>query len=301
MPRRAYLIGHPTAHSISPAIHNAAFEACGIDAAYEAVDVPPSDLARWVLDIRRQHLLGFNVTVPHKETIVGYLDGADGDASRCGAVNTVVVDRSNASLPRLRGTNTDAAGFRRSLVEEAATTLGTQRVLLLGAGGAARAVALVALRDGASALWVVNRTPERADRLLKELSSVAGATACRSLALADPDLSRLFADATVVVNATSVGLGSGGDTPSSPPPSPPLGGRGSDFRAGTLVVDLVYNPPRTAFLEAAERCGARILGGLGMLVYQAAAAFELWTGQPPPVGVMRAAAEQALAPGVVPP
>lgn len=278
---RAYVIGSPIGHSISPAIHNAAFAACGIDARYEAVRVEPEGLAQWAAEARRQEVLGFNITLPHKETIIPLLDELRGDAAVMGAVNMVKVVEAGAALV---GTNTDTLGFRRSLEEEGETTLRGQRALLLGAGGAARAVALVALQDGAESLWVANRRPERAHRFLEDLASITGKTQVEALALDGPRLAGFLRAATVVINATSVGLRSE-ELPADPSPiQPPV-----------LVVDVIYNPTETAFLRAARQHGAQVLGGLGMLVHQAAAAFEEWTGVAAPISDMRRAADEALA------
>lgn len=300
--QRAYVIGSPIAHSLSPAIHNAAFAALGIDARYEAVEVAPPELGAWVARARQEDLLGFNVTLPHKEAIVHFLDDVEGDAKCTRAVNMVRAVESPSPQPspargegvashtprgrRLIGANTDVAGFRRSLQEEADTSLRAQRVLLLGAGGAARAIALVALQDQANQLWVANRHPERAQRLLDDLGPVAAATRIEAMAIDGSGVQEILRQATVIVNATSVGLRSE-ETPLNL----------ASIEPGTLVVDAVYNPPETAFLLSARARGVRTLGGLGMLVYQAAEAFESWTHQPAPVGVMREAAERALAVG----
>lgn len=229
------------------------------------------------------------MTVPHKERIGEYMDAIEGDAKLAGAVNTVTLRPPSLSGPppaagrALVGVNTDTIGFRRSLAEEAGVALRSQRVVLIGAGGAARAIAVVALQDGAADLTVANRHRERAERLLNGLASITRETTVRALGLGDSALSTALRRATVVVNATSVGMQSA-EIPLDPGPIAP----------GGLVVDIVYNPPETSFLRAGRLGGARVLGGLGMLVHQAAAAFELWTGLPAPVGVMRTAAEAAL-------
>lgn len=285
----AYVVGHPIGHSISPEIHNAGFAARGIDARYQAVDVSPADLASWVSSVCRVETLGFNVTVPHKERIGEYMDAIEGDAKLAGAVNTVTLRPASGPPPAagpgraLVGVNTDTIGFRRSLAEEAGVALRGQRVVLIGAGGAARAIAVVALQDGAADLTVANRHRERAERLLNDLESITRETTVRALQLGDSALSTALRQATVVVNATSVGMQSA-ELPLDPGPIAP----------GGLVVDIVYNPPDTSFLRAGRIGGARVLGGLGMLVYQAAAAFELWTGVRAPVEVMRTAAAAAL-------
>jgi shikimate dehydrogenase len=281
MTRAAYVIGKPIGHSLSPHMHNAAFAACGLDCHYEAVEIEASDLGDWAARMRGSDAYGFNVTVPHKEGIVRHLDDLEGDAALCGAVNTVRV--APGDQPRLLGTNTDTLGFRRSLHEEAGTSLEGQRVVLLGAGGAARAIAVVALQDGAAELVIANRHVERAHDLVAALSALVGSTRVCVAKLEPAALAPVLADGDIVVNATSVGLRSW-DAPI----------RTEMISPTSLVVDIVYNPLRTALLTGAERQGARVLGGLGMLVFQAAAAFELWTGVPAPVAAMRSAAEKAL-------
>ncbi|MBI2315763.1 MAG: saccharopine dehydrogenase NADP-binding domain-containing protein, partial [Betaproteobacteria bacterium] len=255
----------------------------GFDGRYEAVDVEPEALGAWVEKVRRAETLGFNVTIPHKETITRHLDRVEGDGQLTGAVNAVIVESDARGQVHLTGTNTDTLGFRRLLSEEEGCSLEDQRVLLLGAGGAARAVALVALQDGARELWVVNRHVERADRLIADLQQVRQGTATEAVAWHENRLEALLGSATVVINATPIGLAS---TEMPVDPSP--------VQASALVVDLIYNPLKTALLRAAAERGLTVLGGLGMLVHQAAAAFERWTEAEAPIGVMRSAAEAAL-------
>lgn len=283
MTRFAYVIGSPIRHSLSPAIHNAALSARGIDARYEAVEVLPEHLAEWVRTIRSPATLGFNVTLPHKVAVRAELDEVEGDAILAGAVNAVVAIPSRETT-RLVGTNTDTVGFRRLLADEAGISLSGQRVLLLGAGGGARAVALVALQDGADRLWVANRHVDHAEALLADLSGVANRTEVQALALDDAQTSSALRSATVVVNASSVGLRPG---------ETPLGLAG--LSPESIAVDLIYNPATTTFLHDARQLGAQAVNGLGMLVFQAAAAFERWTGTEAPIEIMRTAATQALA------
>ncbi len=285
MTQLAYVIGTPIGHSLSPHIHNAAFAACGIDARYEAAEVAPDALADWVAQTRRGDVLGFSVTVPHKQAIAQLVDALEGDARLTSAVNTVIVQRDPTGGTTLVGTNTDAIGFRRSLADEAEVSLQDQRVLILGAGGAARAVALVALQDGARDLTIANRSRQRAEQLLNELGPAGATTFTRALDLASPGLRNALHRATVVINATSVGMRS------DEMPIDPAG-----LSPESLLVDIVYNPPETATMRAARERGARALGGLGMLVYQAAAAFERWTGTQAPIPAMWAAARSALTP-----
>ncbi|MEA2641120.1 MAG: shikimate dehydrogenase [Chloroflexota bacterium] len=281
MPRLAYVIGHPIRHSLSPVMHNAAFAACAIDGEYRAIDLMPEQVADWLTELRGSNAYGCNVTVPHKEMVARLVDDVAGDAVLAGAVNTVC--RHPTDSRRLVGINTDTIGFRRSLAEEGGISCQGQHVVLLGAGGAARALAVVALQDGAAELVVVNRTEARAEVLLASLNALVGPCRTRAVALGDPTLEAELASATLVVNATSVGLGST-ELPADP----------ASVSTGCMVMDIIYNPRATAFLIAAARAGAHTVGGLGMLVHQAGAAFEQWTGVRPPVEVMRAAAEQAL-------
>jgi shikimate dehydrogenase len=291
MTRLAYVIGAPISHSLSPAIHNAAFAACGIDARYEPAEVAPNNLVPWIEQMRSSDAFGFNVTIPHKEAILAYLDVLEGDAALTGAANTVIVQPAESgnegaatSRCTLIGTNTDTIGFRRSLAEEAGMSLQDQRVVILGAGGAARAISLVALQDGARDLTIANRHVQRAQQLLRDLAPAVGPTFVRPIELQSPSLRSAIRRATVVINATSVGLGSD-EMPIDPDTIVP----------DSLVVDIVYNPPETATMRAARERGARVLGGLGMLVFQAGAAFERWTGVPAPISAMWAAARSALA------
>jgi len=282
-------------------MHNAAFRHSRIDARYQAIEVPPAELAAWVKEVRNPDLLGFNVTVPHKEAIAPMIDYSEGDAELAGAVNTVITLRGldperpprapgkktrPASEPRtpLIGRNTDTVGFRQSLKWDANVELSAARVVLLGAGGAARAVAVVALQDKAASLVVANRHVERATTLLQAVEGCnEGVTDISAISLDGAELAGALAEADVIVNATSVGLES-----TEVPVDPEL------IPAGSFVVDLIYRPRETVFLRAARDRGALVLGGLGMLVYQAAAAFEAWTYEAAPVELMRQAAEEAL-------
>jgi shikimate dehydrogenase len=257
--------------------------------------VEPDRLADWVRGLRAtDQALGCSVTVPHKERVAGLVDQLSGDAHLVGAVNTIVKTGDRASHAsdhasprfeqdrRLVGENTDPIGFERSLAEAGGSLRG-QRMLLLGAGGAARSIVLVAMRERAAELIVANRHLERAERLLSDLEVAQSETIARAVALADSALPAIIEQATVIVNATSIGLRST-ELPVDPTP----------IARDTLVVDIVYNPAETAFLAAAAKRGARVVPGLGMLVHQAAAAFEMWTGVSAPVGTMWTAANQAL-------
>lgn len=273
------LLGYPLAHSISPAFQQAALDHLGIDARYEAWSVPPEGLAAKVARLRYPDALGANVTVPHKEAVIPLLDSLDGWARAVGAVNTIV--KRNGGL---QGYNTDGYGFLQGLHELFFNPSGA-RVLLLGAGGAARAVALALAEQKVASIAIANRTLQRAERLARELGGRvphAGALPLEGGALREAALA-----SDLIVNCTAVGMRHTPDegetllTADSIPPQ-------------AVVYDLVYNPVETPFLREAKRAGARTIGGLTMLVYQGAASFTLWTGREAPVEVMMRAARSAL-------
>lgn len=256
---------HPAGHTRSPAMHNAAFEALGIDAVYVAFDVPPARLGEAVAGARALGVRQLAVSLPHKVTVMQHLDEIDPDARRIGAVNTVTFREGRA-----RGANTDWLGAVRALERERG--LAGVRAVVLGAGGAARAVAFGLGQRGAR-VTVLNRTPERA----RELAHALGAESSGSLS----DLADVAYD--VLVNATSVGLRADAS---------PVDAR--HLRPGSLVMDAVYEPERTRLLRDAEKQGARTLSGKWMLVHQAAEQLRLWTGREPPVEVMGEAFDRAL-------
>jgi shikimate dehydrogenase len=263
----AAVIGDPVAHSLSPAIHNAAFEACGIDAVFVALPVRPADLAAAVACVRALDLLGLSVTMPHKSAIQEHLDVVGPEAAALDAVNCVLREGD-----RLVGTTTDGRGFVDALAAASVDLVGT-RVLVLGAGGAARAVIHALAGEDPAEIGVANRSADRA----KAAVLLGG----RDTRIADVDEAPDF---DVIVNATSVGMG----TADLPLPADLL-------REGQVVVDLVYEPVETALLAAARAAGATAVDGVGMLVHQAAHAFRLWTGVEPPVEVMAQAARRGLA------
>jgi len=265
------VIGDPVAHSLSPAIHNAAFAATGIDAVFEARRVRAGELGAAIADLRAAHVLGVSVTMPHKAAVLEHLDDVRPDARALEAVNCIVPDGE-----RLVGTNTDGQGFVDALLAADVDLVGT-RVLVIGAGGAARAVVRALAHEDVAAVGIANRTPERA-----RAAVLLGGRDARVAELAE------VPDYDVVVNATSIGMGTpaeGGELPLDP----------ALLGEGQVVVDLVYEPVETALLAAARAAGARPVDGVGMLVHQAAHAFTLWTGVAAPVDAMGRAARAALA------
>lgn len=269
------LIGHPVGHSKSPEMMNRAFRACGLPFVYLAFDVAPSELGAAVRGMQALGFRGWNVTIPHKVAILEHLDEVEETAREIGAVNTVV-----SRDGRLIGYNTDSEGYLRSLVAETGLELAGQRVLILGAGGAARAVTHALADSGVESITIANRTREKAERLAKSLGRKVDA---RAVSLTE--LKRVVPETTLLVQTTSVGMY---PKTEAIPIDPSL------LHAGMTVSDLIYRPRKTLLLREAEARGARVHGGLGMLLHQAALAFEKWMGRPAPVEVMRDALEEAM-------
>lgn len=264
------MIGDPVAHSRSPAILNAAFDAAAIDWVFVGFTVRAGAAAEAVAAMRTLGIAGMSVTMPHKAEVIGALDSLSSTASRLGAVNCIAWDGE-----RLIGHNTDGEGLLASLRAQGVQPSGS-RVVVLGAGGAARA-AVVALGDaGAAEVVVCNRSMERGR------AAAALAPNARAVSLTeDPGrLTAVLAEADLLVNATPVGMVHG---EGSPVPREAL-------HPDLVVSELIYHPARTPLMEAASQAGARAHNGLGMLVGQAAAAFGIWTGRPAPTGAMTRAA-----------
>ena len=276
----AGIFGYPISHSISPPMHQAAFDHARIDASYEAWETHPDDLANGVRRLRDESYLGANVTVPHKQAVIQHLDEVDELATRIGAVNTII-----SRDGRLLGTNTDAEGFITSLNAWGHIEPTGLDAVLLGAGGAARAAAHALADAHIGSLTIANRTLERAQSLVAEIKYL-GADA-RAIGLQDAEFASLCARANLLVNSTSVGMLHGPAQDASPVPD-------GAISPGAVVYDMVYNPPNTPLLVAAEKAGARVVGGLPMLVYQGAAAWSRWTGKEAPIDVMFKAAHRAL-------
>ncbi|MBE7450904.1 MAG: shikimate dehydrogenase [Kofleriaceae bacterium] len=259
--RLAAVLGWPVAHSRSPALHNAAFAAAGVDAVYVALPVPPAELATVLRALAATGALGASVTVPHKEAALAACTRVDALAARAGAVNCVVFTGGE-----IVGHNTDAGGFVDALAEAGVVVAAGRRAVVLGGGGAARAVAM-GLGDAGAEVIVVARRPE----------AVAWCAARAWAALADA-----LADAALLVDATSAGLAPA--TELALAEQVPL----ERLPASAAVATLVYHRP-TALLARAAAAGHVTVDGGGMLLHQAARAFALWTGQPAPLAVMRAA------------
>ena len=274
--KKAYLLAHPASHSLSPAMHNATFKALNIEGHYEALDVAPENLGQVVASLRQDDIFGANVTIPHKLAVMPLLDKLSKAAKTIGAVNTIVNQKGE-----LVGHNTDAAGFSQGL-EDAGVFLRKKVVVMLGAGGAARAIAYALLSSGVSKLWIYNRTPEKATAFLKDFAGLG------SMAIVRPEeLGFIIRQCDVLVNTTSVGMEKEGLDPNISPLA-----EGFLPKKG-FVCDIVYRPAKTKLLCDAEDAGLEIQNGLPMLVYQGVEAFRLWTNQEAPAPVMfKAALEQ---------
>ena len=260
----AGIIGWPVDASLSPRIHNAAFAATGLDWVYVAFPVRPGQAATAVNGMRALGLRGLNVTMPHKQDVIGALDELAPEAERAGAVNTIVSDGA-----RLIGTNTDGAGFLRFLEQDAGVAVKGMRAVVVGAGGSARAIAL-ALADAGAEVVVAARRKEKAEEIAERAPE-----AVRAVEL---DPGKAAREADLIVNATPVGR----DDASIPIDPGSLEDR-------HLVVDLVYHPETTPLVRSAREIGAKAFNGIGMLVHQAALSFEIWTGVVAPIDAMRAA------------
>jgi shikimate dehydrogenase len=269
------VMGYPVAHSLSPRLHNAAFAALDLDWVSVGFAVPAGRAAVALAGARALGIAGLSVTMPHKEEVAAAVDSCSPTAARLGAVNCVVADGDG-----WHGDNTDGAGLLAALARSHGFAPGGARCLVVGAGGAARAV-IAALADaGAAQVVVVNRTADRA----AAAAALAG-PAGRTGAVED------VAGCDLVVNATPAGMGDVADGPSDWPVDP------DRLEPGQLVVDLVYHPPETPWLAAAATRGARTVNGLGMLVHQAALQVERWTGRTAPVEAMWASVTGPGAPG----
>lgn len=272
------VFGYPVAENPTIVMQEAAFKAEALDWRYLTIEVRPEDLADAIRGLRAMNMRGINLTIPHKVAVLQYLDEIAPDAALIGAVNTVRRDGE-----RLVGENTDGKGFLRALRQDANSDPSGKKVVILGAGGAARAIGVELALAGAGELTVVNRTTERGQPLADHLNAKTDAQA--AFVPWDGDYA-VPQDTDILINATSIGL------------YPDISARPAvdydSLHAGMLVCDVIPNPPHTPFLQAAEKQGARTIDGLGMLVYQGAIGFKMWTGMEAPVDVMHQALSDAF-------
>lgn len=269
------VIGNPIRHSKSPIMMNRAFRETGINGVYAAFHVTGDRIADFAAGVRAMGIQGVNVTIPHKLDIMSVLDEIDPGARAIGAVNTIVNDAG-----RLIGYNTDGIGYVRSLKEEAEHELAGKRIVVIGAGGAARGIVYALANEKPARITIANRSVDRAMELAASFQDLAEIEA-----ISNDELQEACRQADFVINTTSVGMFPNIDeTPVD-----------ADWlKPGAVASDLIYNPLKTKFLQQAEQRGCRIHGGLGMFIYQGAYAFEYWTGQPAPAAAMRETVLAAL-------
>ncbi len=280
MTKRVVLIGHPVAHSLSGAMHQAAFDSAGIDATYELWDRTPMELPEAIGGLRDAAFLGANITIPHKERVVPMVDRSTEDAHATGAVNTITREGR-----RLIGHNTDVPGFKVALDHLVGKQKMPRQAVVLGAGGGARAVVHGLITEGFQRIVVFNRHLHRAEGLVKHFGRSAAHMELRAMPWHDSIIEAELAKTRVLVNATSIGL----TTDEIPIPAEVLHG-------DLLVLDLIY--ARTPLLRAAAAAGASVADGELMLLNQGAAAFTLWTGQPAPLELMQETLAAARADGL---
>ena len=271
------IFGHPVEHTFSPGMQNAAFQKLGMDACYVAFPVHPDKLRDAVSAILPLGLSGLNVTVPHKEKVIPFLDELSEEARLIAAVNTIEVRDG-----KLIGHNTDGRGFLRSLREEAGFKPKGKKFLIIGSGGAARAVSFSLALAAAGQIALRDVDTKKAGALARDLREKTGADA---VSVGEAELSEYAADADCLINATPLGLKKSDFQPI----------RKEHLQKKHLVCDLVYNPPETTLLKAAKAVGARRLPGIGMLLYQGVIAFEIWTGKKAPVLIMKKALSSQIA------
>lgn len=269
------LIGHPVEHSFSPPMHNAAFEALGMDYAYVAFDVNPNDLKSAVEGARAMNIKGFNVTIPHKIEVMNYLKELDEVASLIGAVNTI-------DFKNMKGYNTDGIGAINAIEE--VTSVKDKNVVVAGAGGASRAISFYLAKYGAESITILNRNVDKAQKLAGDVlkSDLIGNVYSDSIS----EINNYLKDADILVDTTPLGMDPHID-------DEPIA-RASDMHEDLVVFDAVYNPNETVLIKEAIKAGAKPVYGIKMLLYQGAESFRIWTGVDAPIDVMEKALRETL-------
>ncbi|MCK8826664.1 shikimate dehydrogenase [Natroniella acetigena] len=268
------LLGDPVEHSKSPLMHNAVFDQLGLNYRYLAFQVKAKEVKEALQGIRALGIKGVNVTIPHKEAVIKSLDELSKEAKLIGAVNTIENKQGE-----LIGHNTDGQGFIRALGEGVGFSAQGKKALIIGAGGAAKAVAFQLGLEGVSQLYIANRTFETAVELVKNLEEKLSLSKVEALTLQDKNLVDNLPELDLIVDTTPIGMYPQIDA------TPVIGDK--LLKRTSLVTDLVYNPVETVLLKRAKSLGIKTVSGLGMLIYQGAIAFEIWTGQEAEIGTMR--------------
>ncbi|MDD4833479.1 MAG: shikimate dehydrogenase [Lutispora sp.] len=271
------LLGYPLGHSISPAMQNAAFQSQEINNLYIPIEVKAEDLETVVKAMPKMNFSGFNVTIPYKIEIIKYLDEIDSLAKSIGAVNTVLIEDG-----KLKGYNTDGIGFLRSFEAGLGLRAEGKKIFILGSGGASRAISMTLAMNKVNKLYICNRTYEKAAALVVDINSQFGNSSI-AVPMVYENMAEALKEADIFINTTNVGTYPNADEMSID--------KGL-LHSNLIVCDVVYNPKKTKLLQEAEKIGCKTLSGLGMLVYQGAQAFEIWTGVEAPVDVMFDATSQ---------
>ncbi len=272
----AAIIGFPVEHTLSPVMHNAAFRSLGLDWIYVSFSVPPGSIREAVEGIRALGIAGVNVTVPHKEAIIPYLDSLSHEASLFGAVNTIKNEDGY-----LKGFNTDGEGFLMSMREIGVEPEGLE-VLIFGAGGAARAITGALALNGAKLIHIVNRTEEKAVFLTEHFSQHFSQTRFYHHPFRFQEIKEILPGIHMLINATTIGLKEEDHLPVA----------FDRIKKDAIIADIVYKPSGTSLLSEAKKHGFKTLSGEGMLLYQGALSFEIWTGRKAPFSVMKEAIKQ---------
>ncbi|MDI6783092.1 MAG: shikimate dehydrogenase [bacterium] len=267
------LFGYPVKHSFSPIIHNAAFAFLGLDYVYIPFCVPPEKLKIAIDALIPLGIQGINITIPHKETVIPLLDKISAEAELIGAVNTVNVDEQH----RLIGYNTDGIGFISAILSDLNITCAGKQILILGAGGGARAVGIQSALSGAKMIYVMDIDTAKTNKLVADIKR--SNPAVQAEAITTPQLPAVLKEIDILVNATPIGM----------QPEDPLLIEPDWLRPALKVFDLIYNPLETKLVQVARQQGCLATNGLNMLIQQGAASFEIWTGIQPPVEIMRQA------------
>lgn len=265
------ILGHPIQHSLSPLMHNTAFKHLGLNYVYLPFDVKPGDLKDSINAIRCMNIVGVNVTIPHKERVIVHLDRIDTEAELIGAVNTVKNIDSE-----LVGFNTDGKGFVESLKNDLGFSPKGKNILMVGAGGAARGILVSLALSGAKKISITNRTCSRAEKMIEEFSDRFPSVKFSALPLDNNALKNCLGNTDLLINTTSIGMS--GDSLKLPL---------SHLPKSAIIYDIVYNPFKTPLLREAEEAGLTTHNGLGMLVFQGALSFKIWTDLDAPVKLMK--------------
>ncbi|MBQ6512139.1 shikimate dehydrogenase [Methanobrevibacter sp.] len=269
------LIGHPVEHSFSPPMHNAAFKALGMDYAYVAFDVEPEDLKSAIEGAKALNVKGFNVTIPHKVNVMEYLDELDEVAELIGAVNTI-------DFKNLKGYNTDGIGAIKAIEE--VTSIKGKNVVVVGAGGASRAISFYIAKYDAQSLTILNRNESKAQNLARDVLSSDLISDVKSDSISE--INAYLKDADILIDTTPLGMDPHID-------DEPIA-TAENMQEELVVFDAVYNPNETVLLKEAIKAGAKPVYGIKMLLYQGAESFEIWTGRKAPVEEMEKALKQTL-------